>query len=67
MADQQGWQAAGSERFRPAIAFMSVQAGDRLLEVGCCNGACVEMLCPRLDTGSILAIDHSACLEARPE
>jgi trans-aconitate methyltransferase len=67
MADQQGWQAAGSERFRPVIAFMSVQADDRLLEIGCGNGACVEMICPLLDTGSIVAIDRSEKMIVRAE
>jgi ubiquinone/menaquinone biosynthesis C-methylase UbiE len=58
------WSRLAGEVF---LDWLAPQAGLRWLDVGCGNGACVEMLCPRHDTGSILAIDRSASLEARPE
>lgn len=41
---------------------MAVTPRDRLLEVGCGHGVAVALVCDRLDSGSILAIDRSATM-----
>ena len=48
-----------SERFVWAVETMDVQPADRLLEVGCGHGVAVSLVCERLATGTITAIDRS--------
>ena len=43
-----------------AVATLEVDPGDRLLEIGCGRGVAVALVCDRLDSGTILAIDRSA-------
>src|SRR5919112_1600368 len=49
-----------SERFVWAVETLEVRPADRLLEVGCGHGVAVSLICQRLTTGTITAIDRSA-------
>jgi trans-aconitate methyltransferase len=46
-------------RIRWAVDFMDVQPSDHLLEIGCGPGAGAELICSRLETGKLFAIDRS--------
>ncbi|MXG92178.1 class I SAM-dependent methyltransferase [Nocardioides flavescens] len=46
-------------RIRWAVDFMDVQPGDHILEIGCGPGAGAELICSRLQTGKLFAIDRS--------
>ena len=48
-----------SERFVWAVETLEVRPADRLLEVGCGHGVAVSLVCEKLTTGSITAIDRS--------
>src|SRR4051812_25061379 len=48
-----------SERFVWAGDTLEVRPADRLLEVGCGHGIAVSLVCERLTTGTITAIDRS--------
>jgi trans-aconitate methyltransferase len=47
------------ERLRWAVETMAVDPADRLLEIGCGSGVAVSLVCERLRTGTITAIDRS--------
>ena len=51
--------AKASERFVWAVDTLKVGPADRLLEVGCGHGVAVSLVCERLATGTITAIDRS--------
>lgn len=46
-------------RIRWAVDFMDVQPGDHVLEIGCGPGAGAELICGKLETGKLFAIDRS--------
>jgi SAM-dependent methyltransferase len=51
-----------SERFVWAVDTLEVRRSDRLLEVGCGHGVAVSLVCERLTTGRITAIDRSPAM-----
>ena len=46
-------------RIRWAVDLMDVQPADHVLEIGCGPGAGAELICSRLQTGKMFAIDRS--------
>lgn len=46
-------------RIRWAVDIMDVQPADHVLEIGCGPGYGAEMICERLETGKLFAIDRS--------
>ncbi len=46
-------------RIKWAVDVTDVQPGDQVLEIGCGAGAAAELICSRLDTGKLFAIDRS--------
>ncbi len=46
-------------RIRWAVDVVDVQPADQILEVGCGQGHAAELICSRLTTGRLLAIDRS--------
>lgn len=47
------------DRVRRAVQALSIRPADRILEVGCGNGWAVALVCDKLRSGRILAIDRS--------
>lgn len=47
-----------------AVEQLHVDPGDRILEVGCGRGVAVELICKKLTTGRVTAIDRSATATA---
>ena len=46
-------------RIRWAVDLMDVRPDDQILEIGCGPGAGAELICERLETGRLFAIDRS--------
>ena len=46
-------------RIRWAVDFIDVQPSDHILEIGCGPGHAAELICSRLETGRLFAIDRS--------
>ena len=46
-------------RIRWAVDLMDIQPTDHVLEIGCGPGAGAELICSRLQTGKLFAIDRS--------
>jgi trans-aconitate methyltransferase len=46
-------------RIRWAVDLMEVRPTDHILEIGCGPGAGAELICSRLETGKLFAIDRS--------
>ena len=46
-------------RIRWAVDMMDLQPHDNVLEIGCGPGAGAELICERLETGKLFAIDRS--------
>jgi cyclopropane fatty-acyl-phospholipid synthase-like methyltransferase len=51
-----------AERFRWAVETMDPAPSDRLLEIGCGHGVAVSLICQRLSSGTIVAIDRSKAM-----
>jgi ubiquinone/menaquinone biosynthesis C-methylase UbiE len=49
-----------SERLRRIVDAMRVQADDVILEIGCGHGVAAGLICERLDSGHLVAIDRSS-------
>ncbi|MBM0104373.1 class I SAM-dependent methyltransferase [Steroidobacter sp. S1-65] len=48
-----------SERLRAIVDDLDIQASDRVLEIGCGHGLAAGMVCERLRSGCLVAIDKS--------
>lgn len=46
-------------RIKWAVDYMDVQPNDQVLEIGCGPGAGAELICAKLETGKLFAIDRS--------
>jgi precorrin-6B methylase 2 len=48
-----------------AVETLAVEPDDQLLEIGCCGGVAVSLICERLRKGTITAIDRSSTMVER--
>jgi ubiquinone/menaquinone biosynthesis C-methylase UbiE len=48
-----------SERLRRVVDRLDIKPDDRVLEIGCGHGVAASMVCERLESGRLTAIDRS--------
>jgi predicted TPR repeat methyltransferase len=48
-----------SERLQRVVDRLDIQPDDRVLEIGCGHGVAATMVCERLESGRLTAIDRS--------
>jgi ubiquinone/menaquinone biosynthesis C-methylase UbiE len=48
-----------SQRLRRVVDRLDIRPDDRVLEIGCGHGVAATMVCERLETGRLIAIDRS--------
>lgn len=52
-------QAPPPHRLAWAVEVLDPQPGDHILEIGCGRGVAADLICQRLESGKLLAIDRS--------
>jgi precorrin-6B methylase 2 len=65
-AERRAWRASLSERFVRAVDTLAPDPPDRVLEVGCGHGVAVSLVCERLTSRRITAIDRSKKMVEMP-
>ena len=53
-----------SERLRSVVEHLDILRDDRVLEIGCGHGVAATLVCERLETGHLTAIDRSPAMIA---